>query len=158
MTVDDEIESCIGKREQISFDWNYPDSERTQSRLRDRDIRRITFGRPGIDRQRSQRFEQLTAAGPTLVRASLAQNSPNPFNPTTQIAYTLALPARAVIEIVDVSGSVVARIDEGMQPAGAHNTIWNGRDDDGTPAASGVYFYRLQGMADVAARKMVLLK
>ena len=102
--------------------------------------------------------EQLTAAGPTLARASLAQNSPNPFNPTTQIAYTLAAPARAVIEIVDVSGSVVARIDEGMQPAGAHHTIWNGRDDDGTPAASGVYFYRLQGMPDVAARKMVLLK
>jgi len=102
--------------------------------------------------------QQLTAAGPTFARASLAQNSPNPFNPTTNIAYTLTAPARAVIEIVDVSGSVVARIDEGMQPAGAHNTIWNGRDDDGTPAASGVYFYRLQGMPDVAARKMVLLK
>jgi len=102
--------------------------------------------------------EQLTAAGPTLARASLAQNTPNPFNPTTSIAYTLPAPAHTVIEIVDVSGVVVARIDEGMQPAGAHNTIWNGRDDDGTPAASGVYFYRLQGMPDVAARKMVLLK
>ena len=102
--------------------------------------------------------EQLTAAGPTFARASLAQNTPNPFNPTTSIAYTLPAPAHTVIEIVDVSGVVVARIDEGMQPAGAHNTIWNGRDDDGTPAASGVYFYRLQGMPDVAARKMVLLK
>lgn len=102
--------------------------------------------------------EQLTAAGPTLARASLAQNSPNPFNPSTSIAYTLAATAHAVIEIVDVSGGVVTRIDEGMQPAGAHTTLWNGRDSNGNPAASGVYFYRLAGMPDVAARKMVLLK
>lgn len=102
--------------------------------------------------------DNLTAAGPTLIRASLAQNSPNPFNPSTTIAYTLTRPARAVIEIVDVSGRLVTRIDEGMQPAGAHNTMWNGRDTSGKPAASGVYFYRLQGMPEVAARKMVLLK
>ena len=92
------------------------------------------------------------------LRASLAQNAPNPFNPTTQIAYTLAAPSRAVIEIVDVSGSLIARVDEGMQPAGAHNTIWNGRDSRGMAVASGVYFYRLQGMPEVGARKMVLLK
>jgi len=102
--------------------------------------------------------DHITAAGPTLSRASLGQNTPNPFNPSTQIAYTLAAPARAVIEIVDVSGGVVARIDEGMQPAGAHSTLWNGRDERGVPAASGVYFYRLAGMPDVAAKKMVLLK
>jgi hypothetical protein len=102
--------------------------------------------------------DQLTAAGPTLVLASLAQNTPNPFNPTTQIAYTLAAPARTVIEIVDVAGKLVSRIDEGNQSAGAHNTVWNGRDERGMPVASGVYFYRLAGMPDVPARKMVLLK
>jgi FlgD Ig-like domain len=102
--------------------------------------------------------DHITAAGPTLARASLGQNTPNPFNPSTQIAYTLAAPVHAVIEIVDVSGDVVARIDEGMTSAGAHSTIWNGRDERGVPVASGVYFYRLAGMPDVAARKMVLLK
>jgi hypothetical protein len=102
--------------------------------------------------------DQLTAAGPTLAHASLLQNTPNPFNPTTQIAYTLAAPARAVIEIVDVSGKMVTRIDEGVQPAGAHNTLWNGRDERGAPAASGVYFYWLSGMPEAGARKMVLLK
>lgn len=102
--------------------------------------------------------DQLTAAGPTLARASLAQNSPNPFNPSTSIAYTLAAPAHAVIEIVDASGSIVARIDEGTQPAGTYTTLWSGRDSRGMSVASGVYFYRLAGMPDVAARKMVLLK
>src|SRR5262249_46551466 len=102
--------------------------------------------------------DHLTAAGPTTARASLAQNTPNPFNPSTQIAYTLARTARAVIEITDVAGKIVSRIDKGNQPAGAHDTIWNGRDERGVPVASGVYFYRLAGMPDVPARKMVLLK
>jgi hypothetical protein len=102
--------------------------------------------------------DQLTAAGPTIARASLGQNTPNPFNPSTQIAYTLATNAYTMIEIVDVSGKVVARINEGNQSAGAHNTTWNGRDERGSPVASGVYFYRLAGMPDVPARKMVLLK
>jgi hypothetical protein len=103
-------------------------------------------------------IDHLTAAGPTLARASLAQNSPNPFNPSTRIAYTLSAPAHAVIEIVDAAGSVVTRIDEGNQTVGAHTTIWNGRDGRGTPVASGVYFYRMAGMPEVGARKMVLLK
>jgi hypothetical protein len=102
--------------------------------------------------------DQLTAAGPTLVRASLGQNSPNPFNPSTKIEYTLASRAHAVIEVVDASGAIVARLDEGDRSAGVHTTMWNGRDGRGVPMASGVYFYRLAGMPDVAARKMVLLK
>jgi hypothetical protein len=102
--------------------------------------------------------DHLTAAGPTLARASLAQNSPNPFNPTTRIEYTLASRAAAVIEIFDASGAVVSRLDEGMKPAGTHSTIWNGRDETGRAVASGVYFYRLAGMPDAGARKMVLLK
>jgi flagellar hook assembly protein FlgD len=53
---------------------------------------------------------------------------------------------------------MVTRIDEGVQPAGAHNTLWNGRDERGAPAASGVYFYWLSGMPEAGARKMVLLK
>jgi len=106
----------------------------------------------------AQYRDNLTAAGPTLARAQLLQNTPNPFNPQTTIAYTLTSAARVTIEIVDPKGAVVARLDEGVQPAGAHSTLWNGRDRNGHAAASGVYFYRMAGMPDVAPRKMVLLK
>jgi hypothetical protein len=102
--------------------------------------------------------DHLTGAAPLIPRASLAQNSPNPFNPSTRIEYTLASRARAVIEVFDAAGAVVTRLDEGEKPAGAYSTVWNGRDARGRSVASGVYFYRLAGMPDVAARKMVLLK
>ena len=102
--------------------------------------------------------DHLTAAGPTLARASLLQNTPNPFNPTTTIAYSLGAPARAVIEIFDASGAVVTRLDEGQKAAGTYSTTWNGRDASGRAVASGVYFYRLAGMPGVEAKKMVLLK
>jgi hypothetical protein len=101
---------------------------------------------------------ELTGAAPSLARASLEQNSPNPFNPQTRIDYTLVAPAHAVIEIFDASGAVVARLDEGRKPAGSYAAAWNGRDGKGRAVASGVYFYRLAGMPEVAAKKMVLLK
>ena len=102
--------------------------------------------------------DHLTAAGPTLARASLQQNVPNPFNPQTRIAYTLTSSTRTVIEIIDATGAVVTRLDEGTKPAGTYSTTWNGRDAKGNALASGVYFYRLAGLPDVGAKKMVLLK
>jgi hypothetical protein len=102
--------------------------------------------------------DAVTGAGPVPAGASLQQNVPNPFNPTTEISYSLATPARAVVEIFDASGAVVARLDGGLQPAGIHTATWNGLDAVGRRVASGVYFYRLAGMPDVAAKKMVLLK
>lgn len=92
------------------------------------------------------------------VSASLGQNHPNPFNPTTSIEYTLAERAPVVVAIFDATGALVARLDEGMQDAGTHRTQWDGRDATGRVAASGVYFYGLEGVPQAGARKMVLLK
>jgi len=100
----------------------------------------------------------LTGVSPLAVRATLEQNVPNPFNPQTTISYTHSDPARAVVAIYDAMGALVARLDRGLQPAGAHSVQWDGRDRSGTAVASGVYFYRLEGMPASAARKMVLLK
>jgi hypothetical protein len=100
----------------------------------------------------------LTGASSPVVSATLEQNAPNPFNPQTTINYTLDAPARAEIVIYDASGAVVARLDDGVQPTGAHSITWDGRDGGGKPVASGVYFYRLEGLQATGARKMVLLK
>ena len=102
--------------------------------------------------------DHITAAGPALARASLEQNVPNPFNPQTRITYSLSSSARAVIEIIDATGALVTRLDQGTKTAGTHSTTWNGRDAHGKALASGVYFYRLAGIPEVSARKMVLLK
>ena len=102
--------------------------------------------------------DHLTGVSSPVVKATLEQNVPNPFNPETTIGYTLDAPVRAVIDIYDAAGAVVARLDQGIEPAGAHTVTWNGRDHGGNRVASGVYFYRLEGVPAIGARKMVLLK
>jgi hypothetical protein len=92
------------------------------------------------------------------VTNALEQNTPNPFNPLTTFAYSLAAPARVSIVIYDTRGAIVARLEQGEKPAGRHKASWGGHNMRGEFVASGVYFYRLDGVPGVGARKMVLLK
>ena len=98
-----------------------------------------------------------TATVPTFAN-TLAQNAPNPFNPSTSINYSVSARAEVAVEIFDVSGVRVRRIEEGVRDAGAYAVEWNGRDDAGNVVGTGVYFYRLDGVGGVAPKKMVLLK
>jgi len=97
---------------------------------------------------------------PTLPWAiQLAQNFPNPFNPSTTIGYDLAHPAAVQLTVFDVSGRVVRRLQTGKrQAAGSHQAVWNGRDERGRGVASGVYFYRLVAGGESSTRRMVLMK
>jgi flagellar hook assembly protein FlgD len=76
----------------------------------------------------------------------------------TTIEYALGEKTHAVIGIYDSQGVVIARIDDGVREAGSHAVEWNGKDSSGRAVASGVYFYRLEGIAGVAPRKMIILK
>ena len=101
------------------------------------------------------------AAGSTaqLPRAfSLAQNTPNPFNPSTTISYTVAQPTQVSLTVYDLRGRVVKTLVERFVDAGTYQVQWHGRDSKGRAVASGVYFYRLQAEEFTMVRKMVLLK
>jgi len=89
---------------------------------------------------------------------ALHQNRPNPFNPTTTIAFTLRSEAAVEISVYDLSGRRVAVLTEGEMPAGGHSVVWDGRGDGDRPVASGVYFYRLSVGDAFETGKMVLLK
>jgi photosystem II stability/assembly factor-like uncharacterized protein len=94
---------------------------------------------------------------------SLEQNYPNPFNPTTTITYTLPVNAEVTLKIVNLLGQEVRTLSDGIQNAGVYQVIWDGRSDAGNPAASGVYFYKLEAQAQDGkmysdTRKMLLLK
>ncbi|MBN2170609.1 MAG: hypothetical protein JW819_04710 [Candidatus Krumholzibacteriota bacterium] len=92
-------------------------------------------------------------------RFALAQNVPNPFNPATEIRFELPRPAAVDLVILDLGGRVVRTLLDGVDhPEGRHGIVWDGRDDAGRPAASGVYFYRLGAGPFSQARKMTLLK
>ncbi len=89
---------------------------------------------------------------------ALRPNYPNPFNPSTTIAYDVAKRSHVALRVYDVSGALVRTLLDEDVDAGSHVVQWNGRNDQGNPASSGVYFYRLTapGFSDV--RKMTLVK
>jgi hypothetical protein len=88
----------------------------------------------------------------------LAQNQPNPFNPTTRIAFGLSAPAHVSLRIYDVAGRLVRVLAEGARPAGNYSELWDGRDSGGRAVASGIYFYRLQAGPFSETKKMALLR
>ncbi len=89
----------------------------------------------------------------------LFANTPNPFNPSTFIAFELGREAHARIEVFDARGARIRTLVDGRRPLGTHRASWDGTGAENRPLASGVYFYRLivDGRA-VETRKMVLLK
>ncbi len=91
-------------------------------------------------------------------RYLLAQNSPNPFNPTTEISYELPEDGFVTLKIYDVSGKLVRTLVEGFRSGQPHVETWNGKDSLSRPVASGVYFYRLTAGNFVETRRMVLLR
>jgi hypothetical protein len=92
------------------------------------------------------------------IRASLAQNVPNPFNPNTIIAFTLPAIQEATLTIYDAQGKLVRNLYNGVRRSGPHSIVWDGKDDKGAPVGSGIYFYRLQTGHISESKKMVLLK
>ena len=94
---------------------------------------------------------------------ALLPNYPNPFNPETWIPYRLAEDAFVTLTIYDTTGQVVRSIDVGYKPAAVYESrakaiYWNGRNEFGERAASGVYFYHLSAGDFSATRKMLILK
>lgn len=96
----------------------------------------------------------------------LHQNFPNPFNPSTTIEFALSANARVDIKIFNLLGQEVRKLLSAERPAGRYSVVWDGKDESGAPAASGIYIYKMQaetlngpaGQSFVQSRKLVLLK
>jgi hypothetical protein len=69
---------------------------------------------------------------------------PNPFNPQTEVRFTLPQGGRAVVSVYDIRGRLVKRLHEGLLAAGEHTATWDGRDRHGRQQPSGVYVARLE--------------
>ncbi len=83
----------------------------------------------------------------------LAQNHPNPFNPTTTIEFSTLETSMVSLSVFDLSGRQVASLVNGMMDAGNHSISF-----DASNLSSGVYFYTLQANGMSATKKMVLMK
>ena len=113
-------------------------------------------------------LERLLAAlthveAPPPKETVLLANYPNPFNPETWIPYQLSEAAEVTVTIHSSDGKLVRTLELGQMPAGAYSdkdraAYWDGRNAQGEPVASGVYFYTLTAGDFTATRKMVIRK
>lgn len=91
-------------------------------------------------------------------RFTLEQNFPNPFNPSTTIAYKLEQPTHVRLEVYDIAGRLINTLIDQYQVGGRYSARWNADDTRGSKVASGMYFARLQVGDQVAVAKMILTK
>ncbi|MFH1680563.1 MAG: FlgD immunoglobulin-like domain containing protein [Candidatus Eisenbacteria bacterium] len=96
------------------------------------------------------------AAAPGVFRGPSA--APNPFNPSTTLAFSLPADGDAGLAIYDVRGRRVRTLAAGFLSGGEQSAVWDGRDDEGRDVPSGVYLARLCFGNEVAARKLVLVR
>jgi hypothetical protein len=92
------------------------------------------------------------------IGSTLAQNTPNPFNPTTLIRYQLSDREHVTLSVYDANGQLVRTLVDEVRPVGKNEATWDGRNEAGATVGSGVYFYRLDAGKFSESKKMVLLK
>ena len=103
-------------------------------------------------------------APPVLpAETSLLPNYPNPFNPETWIPYQLAKPVDVSVSIYAADGKLVRTLILGHKQAGIYQSksraaYWDGRNQQGEPVASGIYFYTLTAGDFTATKKMLIRK
>ncbi len=85
--------------------------------------------------------------------------APNPFNPRTTVAFTLTTPSAVTLRLHDAAGRLVRDLASGEAwPAGRHEVVWDGRDDRGREAPSGLYLAQLEAAGTALICKLLLAR
>ena len=84
--------------------------------------------------------------------------APNPFSQATALAMTLPSPSAVRVTVHDLAGRVVRVINDRRLDAGTYSFNWDGRNSEGLPVATGVYFCRATSEGASAVGKVVLLR
>ena len=104
-----------------------------------------------------------TGAGDIIVTTTqLNNNYPNPFNPVTNIAFSLCEPGHVTLEVYNIKGEKVRTLVDKVLGAKDYIITWNGKDDNNKSVSSGVYFYKMISEGNsgdyTSTKKMILLK
>ena len=84
--------------------------------------------------------------------------SPNPFNPSTEISFSLDRTKHVRITVFNHKGQVVTILHDGFLSNGQHRIAWNGKDSSNNPVASGIYLFCLESDGETVTKKITLLK
>ncbi len=98
---------------------------------------------------------------PTVFR--VFQNYPNPFNSSTVVSYEIPEASEVIVRVYNIMGASISTIFNGNQMAGKYSVVWDGRDDAGRPAASGIYFIHVvmkseRGEVSQKKLKVIMIK
>ncbi|MGB9695985.1 MAG: T9SS type A sorting domain-containing protein [Ignavibacteria bacterium] len=88
----------------------------------------------------------------------LQQNFPNPFNPSTQISFSLPKAEYVTIKIYDITGREIYKLVDQRLDRGSYTVSWHSFNNNGDYVASGIYFYRMIAGNFSMTKKMVLLR
>ena len=145
---------------QVDWEKGQADEGTSWARLPDitGDFQTVDTPTPGAPNEIPTAIAEQTAGVPEAFR--LHGNWPNPFNASTIIAFDMERTVPVHLVVYDVLGRRVRTLYNGETlTAGHYRTSWNGRDDEGRSAASGVYLYRLTAGADfTAVGRMALIR
>ncbi|MFQ5905705.1 MAG: S8 family serine peptidase, partial [bacterium] len=101
--------------------------------------------------------DELTAE-PVKTEFSMREASPNPFRDYVSISYSIATAAEIELSTFDAAGRLIKKLATGPTSPGVHVARWDGTDESGVRASSGVYFIRLQSRESSATRKLTLMR
>ncbi len=104
------------------------------------------------------RSENVRVAAYIPPAAAMLPARPNPFNPSTELAFELPVASRARVAIYGTDGRLLKVLADRSFEAGRHTLQWNGRDAQGHDAPAGVYLARLASPGTDSCQKLVLLK
>lgn len=114
---------------------------------------------PGLQSLPQIHAAEITGAVLTPTEFILAQNHPNPFNSITTIQYQLPEACSVTLAIYNLLGQKIKTlVSNEPRTAGVYQASWDGRDDLGQIAGSGVYVYRLDAGSFVDSRKLIMMK
>jgi len=142
------------------FDWVVPNDEAPQAFVRI--LARDLALNAALDSSDASFAIQSLASVPfvpsVITKPMVLQNRPNPFNPGTWIGFALPTPGRVQIRIFSIDGRLVKTLLDGERGSGYGQVLWDGRDDQGLGAPSGVYFYVFDSGTVHDVRRMTLSK
>jgi len=141
--------SQAGSRDGLSFEYLDSEVERGVS---------YTYRIEYLDGDGTHTLFETEAIETPALPLVLDQNRPNPFNPSTEIRFSLPDRRAVRLDVFDAAGRLVRLLHDGTLGPGAHSIVWDGTNDAGRAAGSGVYFYRLRAGKETISKKMVLLR
>jgi len=141
------------------YDYGQQTADISEGRLADGDSRWFTMinPTPGASNEGPTGVDDETPATvlPALYSVRIA---PNPFNPQTEILFSLGQAADVTVGVYDLTGRQVRTLHRGNLSSGEHALPWDGSDDRGRRMASGAYFARIATQSTMSVQKMLLLK